>query len=55
MIDTKEFKHLAVKLEEGVLRDMLLSFPDEISREDLVSKFDLVLLLLKTRKLAILR
>ena len=43
MISTKPLKELATKMEDSPVRSMILGLPDEITREDLVSKMDLIL------------
>ena len=45
-IDTKPLKQAANKMEECTTRTLILSLPDEMTREELVSKMDLILLLL---------
>lgn len=43
MIPTKHLKEIAEKMEDSPTKMMILSLPDVITREDLVSKMDLIL------------
>jgi hypothetical protein len=43
MILTKPLKDIVARMEDGTLKQLLLSLPDEITREDIVSKMDLIL------------
>ena len=48
-VDIRNLKHKALNGDDPV-RTLILSLPDEISREDLVSKMDLVLRMLDGKK-----
>ena len=50
MIDTKPLKQIAMQMEDSPVKQLILSLPDEISKEDLLSKFDLILQFLGTEK-----
>lgn len=43
MISTKPLKETATRMEDSPVKSMILSLPDEITKEDLVSKMDLIL------------
>ena len=50
MISTKGLKEIISKSEDSnPVKSMILGLPDEISREDLVSKMDLILPFLTTK------
>jgi hypothetical protein len=50
MTDTKPLKQIAIRMEDSPVKQLVLSLPDEISKEDLLSKFDLILQFLGTGK-----
>ena len=50
MIATKPLKEIALHMEDPTARQLILSLPDEISKEDLFSKFDLILQFLDIEK-----
>lgn len=43
MIPTRSLKEIVAKMEESAAKSMIISLPDEVTREDLVSKMDLIL------------
>jgi hypothetical protein len=49
-IDTKTLKEKVMHMEDSTAKQLILSLPDEIDKEDLVSKFDLILQFLGTEK-----
>lgn len=50
MIDTKLLKQKMMRMEDCTAKQLILSLPDEVGKEDLVSKFDLILQFLGTEK-----
>ena len=40
MILTKPLKDIVARMEDGTLKQLLLSLPNDITREDLMSKMD---------------
>lgn len=46
MIDIRPLKQKTLRSEDSTVKTLILSLPDEISKEDLVSKMDLVLALM---------
>ena len=50
MIATKPLKEIALHMEDPTARQLILSLPDEISKEDLLSKFDFILQFLGTTR-----
>ena len=50
MIDTKPLKGKIMHMEDCTAKRLILSLPDEIGKEDLVAKFDLILQILGTEK-----
>ena len=50
MIDTKPLKQIAARMEESPAKQLLLSLPDEVDKNDLLSKFDFILQFLGSGK-----
>ena len=50
MIDTKPLKQIVMQMEDSPAKKLILSLPDDVSQEDLVSKFDLILQFLDNKK-----
>ena len=50
MIDTKLLKQKMIRMDDCAAKRLILSLPDEISKEDLFSKFDFILQLLDNKK-----
>ena len=50
MIDTKPLKQIATRMEESPAKQLLLSLPDEVDKNDLLGKFDLILQFLGSEK-----
>lgn len=49
-IDTKPLKEKVMHMEDCTAKRLILSLPDEVSKEDLLSKFDLILQFLQSEK-----
>jgi hypothetical protein len=50
MISTKPLKEKWNSMEDSTAKQLILSLPDQISKEDLVSKMDLILPFLSNKK-----
>ncbi len=49
-MSTRPLKEIAAKMEEGPIKTIIHSFPEEITREDLVAKMDVLLPFLQKRE-----
>ena len=50
MIDTKPLKQIVMQMEDSPAKMLILSLPDEVDKNDLFGKFDLILQFLGTEK-----
>ena len=50
MIDTKPLKQIVMQMEDSPAKMLILSLPDEVDKNDLFGKFDLILQFLGTGK-----
>ncbi len=50
MIPTEGLKKIANRMEDSPVREMILALPDEITKEDLFSKMDLILPFLQNKE-----
>ena len=50
MIDVKPLKEKILGMEDCVAKELIMKLPDEISKEDLISKFDFILQFMETEK-----
>ncbi len=50
MIDTKPLKQKWANMEDSTAKELVLSLPNEISEQDLLSKMDLVLPFLDNKR-----
>ena len=50
MIETRPLKEIAGRMEDSPARKLILCLPDDVSREDLLGKFDLILQFLGTER-----
>ena len=50
MIETRPLKEIAGHMEESPAKKLILSLPDEVDKNDLLGKFDLILQFLGTEK-----
>lgn len=54
-ISTKPLKEKATRMEDSPVKSMILGLPDEISKDDLLSKMDLILPFLDNKKETVMR
>ncbi len=50
MILTEGLKNIAKRMEDSPVKEMILALPDEITKEDLFSKMDLILPFLENKE-----
>ena len=49
-VSTSQLKAIAARMEDSLVKKLILCLPDDVSREDLLGKFDLILQFLGTER-----
>ena len=49
-ISTQRLKEIATQMEDSPAKKLILCLPNDVSKDDLVAKFDLILQFLQTEK-----
>ena len=50
MTNTRALKEIAARMEDSPIKQLILGLADDVPKDDLVSKFDLILQFLGTEK-----